>query len=120
MISERAPKMISMYLPKRDELSFRVVLALPIASITGFEARILASICVSPSSVPGAPQTVARYRIANLALTVLPAPDSPDTMIDWHLPSSCSCEYASSATAKTCGGSSPILHPSYRAITSGV
>ena len=28
------------------------------------------------------PPTVAKYRIAYLALTVFPAPDSPDTMMD--------------------------------------
>ena len=29
------------------------------------------------------PPTVAKYRIAYLALTVFPAPDSPETMMDW-------------------------------------
>ena len=68
-----------MYFPNLEELSFRVVLALPMASMMGDEARTLFSTCVSVSDVP---PTVAKYRIAYLALTVLPAPDSPETMID--------------------------------------
>jgi len=45
----------------------------------GFEANTRFSTCVSAS----APQTVAKYRMAYFAETVFPAPDSPDTMIDW-------------------------------------
>jgi hypothetical protein len=73
----------SMYLPNRDELSLRVVFAFPMASITGFDARTFFSIWV----MFVAPPTDAKYRIANFADTVLPAPDSPDTMIDWFRPS---------------------------------
>ncbi len=37
--------------------------------------------------------------MTNLAETVLPAPDSPDTMMDWHLLYSLRSKKASSATA---------------------
>jgi hypothetical protein len=40
-----------MYFPNRDELSFRVVFALPNASMIGFVARI----CSSVSLIPLAP-----------------------------------------------------------------
>ena len=69
-----------MYLPNLEELSFRVVLALPMASMIGEDARTLFSTWVSWSEVP---PTVAKYLMAYLALTVLPAPDSPDTIMDW-------------------------------------
>lgn len=52
-------------------------------SIIGLEARTFFSTCVSVDEPP----TVAKYRIAYFADTVLPAPDSPDTMIDWSLSS---------------------------------
>ncbi len=48
-------------------------------SMIGLEASTFFSIWVSAS----APPTVAKYLMAYLAETVLPAPDSPDTMIDW-------------------------------------
>ena len=67
-----------MYFPNRDELSLRVVLALPMASMMGFEAKTFFSICVSVCDPP----TEAKYRMAYLAETVFPAPDSPETMID--------------------------------------
>ena len=80
-------KSISIYFPNLDELSFLVVFAFPIASMIGDDAKTRRSTFVSlfpsfvlPSLVP---PTVAKYRIAYLALTVLPAPDSPETMIDW-------------------------------------
>lgn len=47
-------------------------------SIIGLEARTFFSTCVSVDEPP----TVAKYRMAYFADTVLPAPDSPDTMID--------------------------------------
>ncbi len=72
-------KSICMYLPKRLLLSLRVVFALPNASIIGLDAKTFFSICVSSVDPP----TFAKYRIVYLALTVLPAPDSPETMIDW-------------------------------------
>lgn len=45
----------------------------------GLEARTFFSIWVSVVEPP----TVAKYRMAYFADTVLPAPDSPDTMILW-------------------------------------
>lgn len=71
-----------MYLPKRDELSFLVVLALPKASRIGFVARIWRSISLESSResfvldfvVESGGFTDARYRIINLADSVLPAP----------------------------------------------
>ena len=53
---------------------------LPMASMIGDEASTRFSTCVSVAEVP---PTVAKYRIAYLALTVFPAPDSPDTIMDW-------------------------------------
>ena len=47
-------------------------------SIIGLEASTFFSTCVSVAEPP----TVAKYRMAYFADTVLPAPDSPDTMID--------------------------------------
>lgn len=41
----------SMYFPKRDELSLRVVLALPKASMIGFVARICSSVSLIPPEV---------------------------------------------------------------------
>lgn len=63
------------YLPNRDELSFRVVLALPNASRIGFVARICRSISLESSrenlgfvfvSASGG-FTDARYRMMNFA-----------------------------------------------------
>ena len=45
----------------------------------GLEARTFRSTCVSVADPPA----VAKYRMAYFAETVLPAPDSPDTIIDW-------------------------------------
>lgn len=45
-------KRTSMYLPKRELLSLRVVLALPKASMIGLLARIWRSISLMPSSSP--------------------------------------------------------------------
>ena len=53
-----------------------------VTSIIGLVDRILLSIAVSFSL----PATVAKYLIAYLALTVLPAPLSPDTIILWFRP----------------------------------
>lgn len=47
----------------------------------GLEARTFFSTCVSVSE----PLIVAKYLMAYLAETVLPAPDSPDTMMLWLL-----------------------------------
>jgi len=47
----------------------------------GFEASTFFSTVLSVTEPP----TFAKYRIAYLAETVLPAPLSPDTMMDWLL-----------------------------------
>lgn len=65
--------------------------------LTGFEARTIASIEVSDV----APVADAKYRIAYFADTVLPAPDSPEMMIDWLVPSKIISFTAFSATANT-------------------
>jgi hypothetical protein len=64
-----------MYLPKRDELSFLVVLALPKASKMGFVAKICRSISLESSRdnlvfdlfVEFGGFTDARYRMMNFA-----------------------------------------------------
>ena len=69
-------------LPYRDELLFIDVFALPNASRIGFDARILAS---SPTfSAPELPAVAAnaRYWSTFLAVSDLPAPDSPEITID--------------------------------------
>lgn len=66
-----------MYFPNRDELSFRVVFALPIDSMIGLLAKTRFSMLEDVD-----PAMEAKYRIANFAETVFPAPDSPDTMMD--------------------------------------
>ena len=89
---------ISRYFPNRDELSFRVVLALPKASMMGLVARICCSVSLMPlaSLAPAAAlrlpglsgsSTVAKYRMMYLAETVLPAPDSPLTTMVWSFSS---------------------------------
>ena len=45
----------------------------------GLVARTFRSTWVSVDDPPA----VAKYRMASLAVTVLPAPDSPDITIDW-------------------------------------
>lgn len=52
-----------------------------LTSMMGLDAKIFFSICVSESEPP----TLAKYLMAYLAETVLPAPDSPDTMMLWSL-----------------------------------
>lgn len=77
----------SMYLPKRELLSLRVVFALPNASMIGLLARIWRSISLMPSSSPPGSKrrrsvgvsldelmTDAKYRRMYLAETVFPAP----------------------------------------------
>lgn len=70
------------YFPNRDELSLRVVLALPKASRAGFVARICLSTSLASSKetlvLPFPPAeggfTEAMYRMINLADSVFPAP----------------------------------------------
>jgi hypothetical protein len=52
-------------------------------SIIGLDAKTFFSTCVSVDEPP----TVAKYLMAYFADTVFPAPDSPETMIDWSLSS---------------------------------
>ena len=49
-----------------------------VTSKIGLEARTFFSTCVSDDD----PAAMAKYRIASLAVTVLPAPDSPEMTID--------------------------------------
>ncbi|KAH3682258.1 hypothetical protein WICPIJ_006768 [Wickerhamomyces pijperi] len=83
-------KRISKYLPKREELSFLVVLALPKASMIGLVAKICFSVSDISILVSWPPRefsevvnssTEAKYLMMYLADTVLPAPDSPLTTI---------------------------------------
>lgn len=66
----------SMNLPNRELLLFRVVFALPNASKIGLASRILRSIG------PAAANEWHRYLRIYFVLSVLPAPLSPDTIID--------------------------------------
>eukprot|EP00966_Prymnesium_polylepis_P087908 2033872-Prymnesium_polylepis.1 len=85
MYAARAPaasKWTSTYLPKRLELSLRSVRALPNASSTGldwFSAR-----CTLSPVAP--PERAARNCSRIFVVSVLPAPDSPLTRIDWRWP----------------------------------
>jgi hypothetical protein len=78
-----------MYLPKRELLSFLVVLALPKASMIGLLAKICLSVSLRFSESESFPasgrrrdeeagregsSTEAKYRKMNLAETVFPAP----------------------------------------------
>lgn len=102
MIRYFLSKLISVYFPKRLLLSFLVVFAFPIAcrgpppqvgdsetcephprhtSVIGLDARTLSSTrALLPDLL-----TTAKYLMAYRADTVLPAPDSPLTMMDWFL-----------------------------------
>ena len=55
-----------------------------------------------------------------LADMVLPAPLSPLTTIVWFFRSRIMHRYASSATAKRCGSSSPFRRPAYAWMISGL
>lgn len=65
-----------MNLPKRELLLFRVVFALPNASRIGLASRILRSMG------PAAANEWHKYLSIYFVDSVLPAPDSPDTIID--------------------------------------
>lgn len=71
-----------MYFPKRLELSLRTVLAFPKASRIGFDSNTCCSMV--PSSVePVLLPRIARYFMMILHVSVLPAPDSPLTKMDF-------------------------------------
>ena len=106
-------KQTCMNLPKRDELSFRTVLALPKASRMTLHSRICCSTQFEAEEV-----TVHRYCRMNLVVSVLPAPDSPEITHDWFMSEVCTFMYAACEVANTCGGSSPIRRPLYIRIVS--
>lgn len=66
-----------MNFPNLEELSLIIVLALPKASKIVDKAIILSLTWFSSAL------TVARYKIASLAFSVLPEPDLPVKIIDW-------------------------------------
>ena len=85
-------------LPKRLELLFRVVVALPKLSSTGL---LCSSRSFTLTLVWPAGETAAMNSITFLAASVLPAPDSPETRMHWSLFWERSAFHAASATAKT-------------------
>ena len=88
-------------LPKRDELLFHTVRALPKFSMMGLVCRT--RLCRSP---PAVEETAARYCSRIFAVSVLPAPDSPEMITDCEKLFCTIPRYADAATAYTCGGSS--------------
>lgn len=64
----------SIYLPKRDELSLRLVFALPNASSNGL---LCSSLSLTPSTVDMCPEAAAIYCSTFFDASVLPAPLSP-------------------------------------------
>ena len=83
------------HLPKRDELWFRTVFALPSDSSSGFACRIRwVSAPLAPSR-----ERHTMYESANFVDSVLPAPDSPEMMSDCEPPPRRALRHASSAIA---------------------
>ena len=74
----RLRKYISKYLPNLLELSFLMVFALPNASNIGLADNILLLILF----LTDPPVTCDKYCKHCLVASVLPAPDSPDIIID--------------------------------------
>lgn len=64
-------------MPKREELSLRVVLALPKASSTGL---VFSSLFFTALTFSVLPETAATYCMIFFDDSVLPAPDSPEIM----------------------------------------
>ena len=107
-------------LPYRDELLFIDVFALPKASRIGLVARIFASSPPLPPPPPPSPlpdATYARYCSTFLAVSDLPAPDSPLITIDCDWPPS-SPANAAAAVPYTCGGAVPTGAAAYTSIAS--
>ena len=100
--------------PKRDELWLRTVFALPIASSTGPARSSDADRSFIVSLPPR--ERYERYRVRCLFVSVLPAPDSPETTSDCDVPRRSSAAYAASAIAYACGGSAPSAVPLKRVI----
>ena len=96
-------------LPNRLLLWLRVVLALPNASITGFDCMMRVDTS-SASLPPLPPATRDRYRSMSLVVSVFPLPLSPQMMMLAlaRPPLSRTRLSVSSATTKQCGGSAPL------------
>ena len=96
-----------MYLPNRDELSFRLVLALPKASRIAFDLSNM-FLTRSTSDRPLALVVAAIYFMMIFEVSVLPAPDSPEMTMHESVPFRFIVRYAASASAKMCGDRSYI------------
>ena len=105
---ESAEVQIFISLPKRLELRLRTVAAQPKASSTGLAASI-----DDAKSAASWREWWARYSTIARQLSVLPAPLSPLTTIDWSFFSEMIMRRARSATAYTCGGITPSALPRY-------
>ncbi len=70
----------AVYFPNLEELSFRKVLAFPKASSKGLQFKILSSIGTNPILFR-APWILVRKAMHRFALSVFPAPDSPEIQI---------------------------------------
>ena len=79
LILSSSSNKISVNLPNLDELSFLTVLALPNASNNGFVSKTCFSTPLVPSSCFA---ECAKYCMMCFAVSVFPAPDSPETKID--------------------------------------
>ena len=72
----------SRYLPCRELLLFRSVLAQPKLSSSGLVARTMSLMLLMPVARPS-PETAAMYCMMRLAASVFPAPDSPEMITHW-------------------------------------
>jgi hypothetical protein len=79
---EDASNRTSTSLPKRDALLLRTVFALPKASSTKLEAISWSRIAAAASVAAFVAATCARKKKTCFVFSVLPAPDSPEEMID--------------------------------------
>ena len=86
------------HLPKRDELLLYTVFALPNASSTMPASRHCSVV------FPDDWLTSASTFIVSFAVSVFPAPDSPEMSTDCADPVRIIAMYADSPTRKTCGG----------------
>ena len=85
-------------LPKRELLSLRTVCAQPNDSMIGF-APTTRSCSVDDDD----DATCVRYASRNLAVSVLPAPDSPVITMAWSTPCAIILVYARAAISYACG-----------------
>lgn len=92
-----------MYFPNLDELSLRLVLALPKASRIEFDCNNT-FLTLSISFWPSLLVTAAMYFMIIFEASVFPAPDSPLITIQVSLPCCCITLCEASAMAKMCGG----------------